>query len=269
MTEAEQSVEKPTAAGIYDVYLGGSDNTEAERAAAEQLRRVLPYAADSAWANRSFHQKAARWLAEQGITQFLDLGAGLPTQDNTHQVVHRVNPDARVVYVDHEKRTVERAQELVADLPNVRFVHGDIRDVDGVLADPTLREIVDLDRPVAVLCTALIHFVDERDDPWGTIDAYMRPLVSGSYLALSHLTADKQPPKVLKTINDIYRNANEMIHLRNRDQVEWFFRGLELVPPYDGAPAKVTFIGLWDCEDPKEADDDSGRWLYCGVARKP
>ncbi|MBO0829908.1 MAG: SAM-dependent methyltransferase [Streptosporangiales bacterium] len=269
MTDAGPSAERPTAAGIYDVYLGGSDNTESERAAAERLRQVLPYAADSAWANRSFHQKATRWLAEQGITQFIDLGAGLPTQDNTHQVVHRVAPEARVVYVDHEDRTVTRAQELIANLPTVRFVKGDIRDVDGVLNDPALREIIDFDQPVALLCTAIVHFVDERDDPWGVVDGYVKPLAPGSYLALTHLTADKQSPKVLRTINDVYRNANEMIHLRNRDQVEWFFRGLQLVPPYEGAPPKVTFVGLWGCEDPKEADDDSGRWLYCGVARKP
>lgn len=269
MTEAGRSVEKPTAAGIYDVYLGGSDNTEAERAAAEQLRQVVPYAADSAWANRSFHQKAARWLAEQGIAQFIDLGAGLPTQDNTHQVVHRVNPQARVVYVDHEERTVERARHLIASQPDVRFVHGDIRDVDGVLNDPALRDVIDFDQPVAVLATAIVHFVDDKDDPWGVVDGYLKPLAPGSYLALSHLTADRQPPRVLQTINDVYRNANEMIHLRNREQVEWFFRGLQLMPPYEGADPKVTFVGLWHCEDPKEADDDSGRWLYCGVARKP
>src|SRR5690606_4720587 len=114
--------ERPTTAGVYDVYLGGSHHTQLERATAEKLSSLMPEVESMAWANRSFHQRVTRWLAEQGVRQFLDLGAGLPTQDNTHEVAQRVAPDARVVYVDVDPRTAELGQQLLANSPNCAVV---------------------------------------------------------------------------------------------------------------------------------------------------
>lgn len=271
MTEDERASgagsARPTAAGMYDHYLGGTNNTLAEREAGDRIRAVMPDLEATVWANRSFHQRAARWLAEQGIRQFIDLGAGLPTQENTHQVVQRVAPDARVVYVDIESRTAELGEQLVAESENTTFVLADARDMDAVLGGAG--ELLDLTRPVGLVATALIHFISDDDDPWGLFAKYMQQLAPGSYLALSHITADRLPREPVRTILDIYRSAGEMVYFRNREQVEWLFEGLELVPPYEGADRKVTYMGLWGCEDPVAADDDTGRWCYVGVARRP
>lgn len=258
---------KPTAAGLYDAYLGGVHHTLAEKEAAERLRGALPELEQVAAVTRSFHQRATRWLAEQGIRQFIDLGSGLPTQDNTHQVVQRVNPDAKVAYVDIDSTATALGRELLVDNPNTVFVNADIRQRDAVLEDPGLRALIDLDEPVGLLASAVFHFVSDTEDPWGLAASYADAVAPGSYLALSHVTGDRQPATVIRTAQSIYRDADEMMYFRSRDQVEWFFTGLEMVPPHKGADPKVTFSGLWDCEDPVEADDDSSRWLYVGVAR--
>src|SRR5690606_38053195 len=117
--------------------------------------------------------------------------------------------------------------------------------------------------------TAVMHFVSDERGPWDAIATYMRACAPGSYLALSHVTADKQPPAALKGLYGVYKNTNESIYLRSREQVELFFNDLEIVPPYDGADPKVSYISLWGAEDPVAADDDSGRWLYSAVARRP
>lgn len=273
MTEAEQATgtepAKPTTAGVYDVYLGGSHHTQLERETADKLRELMPDVESMAWANRSFHQRVARWLAEQGVRQFVDLGAGLPTQDNTHQVVQRVSSDARVVYVDIDPRTVSAGQRLVADSPHVAVIEADLREPEDVLARPELRGFIDLTQPTALLCTAMLHFVSDDADPWGMMKTYVDAMASGSYLAVTHITADKQAAGPVQAISSIYRGADQMIYFRNREQVDWFFTGMDLVPPYEGADAKLTFMGIWGCEDPVVADDDIGRWAYAGVARKP
>ncbi|HEX6445998.1 MAG TPA: SAM-dependent methyltransferase [Streptosporangiales bacterium] len=274
MTEAEQATgverDTPTAAGLYDAYLGGKNHSLAEKEAADKLRAAMPELEATAWANRAFHQRSAKWLAsEAGIRQFIDLGAGLPTQRNTHEVVQEIAPDAHVVYVDFDRRTVELGSRLVADDPNTAYVESNLDQVDYVLDHPTLRGLIDLDKPVAILASAVFHFIADEQDPWGIAKRYMDRVASGSYLALNHVTADKQRPGPVQTIYSIYRSANTMIYFRNREQVEWFFEGLQMVRPYAGADPQVTFMGLWFCDDPIEADDDTGRWFYGGVAKKP
>ena len=265
MTEAD----KPTAAGIYDFYLGGSSHTLLEREAADKLRAGVPEVPAMAWTNRAFHQRAVGWLAEQGVRQFLDLGSGLPTQENTHQVAQRIVPGARVLYVDHDERTAELGDELVAGNDDAAVIQADLRKPDDVLDSPERRRLIDLDEPVAVLATAVMHFIGDDDDPWAVVAGYLDAAASGSYLVLDHITADRQPRDKVQTLYGVYRAANEMIYMRDRAHCEWFFDNLELVPPYEGADPKVTFLGLWGCEDPVAADDDTSRWAYCGVARKP
>ena len=260
----------PAPARLYDYYLGGSNNFEADRIAAERLRLGLPELSDAAWANRGFHQRAAGWLAaDKHIRQFIDIGAGLPTQGNTHEVVQRAVPDARVVYVDHDPMVLAHAQQLLGDTAATTFVLADLRDPASVLGDPALRELIDLSEPTGLLMTAVLHFVADSLDPWGLVQRYVAALAPGSHLVLSHATGDRLPPRAVRAMVKTYENATEKLVLRSRPEVERFFTGLDLVPPYAGAEPGISFTGQWGAVDPIAADSDGSRVLYCGVARCP
>ena len=261
----------PSAARLYDYYLGGTLNYEVDRQAAERLRKTVPELSDAAWANRSFHQRAARWLAgKHGIRQFIDLGSGLPTQGNTHQIVREVAPDARVVYVDIDPIVeVEAARVLCAADEATAVITADMRDLEAVLGHPDLRALVDFEQPVGLLMTAVLHFVCDESDPWSLVGRYMDAVPGDSYLVLSHITADKLPPRSVQAFRDLYAHANEHMHLRPRHEVERFLDGLQIEPPYEGAPPAVTYTGQWGAEAPEVADSEGSRWCYCAVARRP
>jgi S-adenosyl methyltransferase len=260
----------PSPARLYDYYLGGTDNFRADREAAERIRARMPELADAAWANRAFHQRAAQWMARTaGIRQFLDIGSGLPTQNNTHQAVAKAAPDARVVYVDNDPLVRVHASALLTGTGSTRFITADLRDPCSVLHHPHTRELIDFSQPTGLLMTAVLHFVADGSDPYGLVARYLAELAPDSYLALTHITADQKPPAAVQAIVDIYAHATEQIYLRSRADVERFFDGLELVPPYDGAPAAVTYVGEWGAEDASLADSDGSRWSYGGVARRP
>jgi hypothetical protein len=230
----------------------------------------MPELADAAWANRGFHQRAAVWLASaRGIRQFIDIGSGLPTQNNTHQAVQKAAADARVVYVDNDPLVRVHANALLTGAGTTRVITADLRDPGSVLSHPQLRELIDFGQPVGLLMTAVLHFVADGSDPWGLVARYLAEVVPGSYLALTHITADQKPPAAVQAILDIYAGATEQIYMRTRAEAERFFDGLELVPPYAGAPAAVTYVGEWGAEDPALADSDGSRWCYGGVARRP
>jgi len=260
----------PSPARLYDYYLGGTNNFRADRDAAERIRARMPELADAAWANRGFHQRAALWMAgTAGIRQFLDIGSGLPTQNNTHQALHRATREARVVYVDNDPLVRVHASALLINAGHARLVTADLRDPDGVLNHPQTRELLDFSQPVGLLMTAVLHFVADGSDPRGLIARYVAELAPGSYLALSHITADQKPPAAVQAIRDIYSDATEQVYMRSRAEVEGFFDGLELLPPYQGGAAAVTYTGEWGAEDPELADSDGSRWSYGGVARVP
>jgi hypothetical protein len=260
----------PSPARLYDYYLGGTDNFQADRDAAERIRARMPELADAAWANRGFHQRAAMWLAgTPGIRQFLDIGSGLPTRDNTHQAVRKVAADARVVYVDNDPLVRVHASALLTGAGNTKFITADLRDPESVLGHPQTRELIDFGQPVGLLMTAVLHFVADGSDPYGLVARYLAELAPGSYLVLSHITADQKPPAAVQAILDIYAHATEQIHMRTRGEVQRFFGGLELVRPYEGAAAAVTYVGEWGAEDAELADSDGSRWSYGAVARRP
>jgi S-adenosyl methyltransferase len=275
MTEAEQvppgiDPTTPSPARLYDYYLGGTDNFEADRRAAETIRARMPELADAAWANRGFHQRAALWMASfAGIRQFIDIGSGLPTQNNTHQAVQKVTADARVVYVDNDPLVRVHASALLTGEGSTRVITADLRDPDSVLNHPQTRELIDFSQPVGLLMTAVLHFVADSSNPWRLVSRYLAELAPESYLALSHITADQKPPAAVRAILDIYAGATERIHMRTRAEVQRFFDGLDLVTPYEGAAAAVTYVGEWGAEDPRLADSDGSRWSYGGVARRP
>jgi hypothetical protein len=259
----------PSPARLYDYYLGGTHHYPADRAAAERIRTVLPELTDGAWANRGFHQRAAKWIAKQGITQFIDIGSCLPTVGNTHQVVGKVLPAAHVVYVDHDPVVLAHGAELLADSSTTTLIQADLRDPDEMLGHPALRKLIDFSQPTGLLLTWVLHFVADDSDPWRLVTRYLDALAPGSYLALSHVTNHAVPPRTIELIQEIYRSATENIYFRSKADIERFFDGLDVVSPYEGAAPAITHVGLWGCEDPDTADDDGSHWSYCAVARRP
>ena len=267
---AEIDTTRPSTARLYDYYLGGTNNFEVDRQAAEQLRKQLPELADAAWANRGFHGRAAAWMAsDQGIRQFIDLGSGLPTQNNTHEVVHAVLPSARIVYVDSDPMVATHSRDLLAHSERTALVTADLREPDAVLSHPDLRQLIDFDQPIGVLMTAVMHFISDDEDPWGIVARYMDAVPAGSYLALSHATYEQLPPQAVQAMYDVYERATSHIYLRSKADITRFFDGMEMIQPHAGAQSSVCFVGCWGAEDPDEADSDGSRVLRCGVARAP
>jgi hypothetical protein len=261
-------VTRPSPARLYDYYLGGSSNFAVDREAGERLRKALPELTDAAWANRGFHQRAAHWLAaECGIRQFIDIGSGLPTVGNTHEVTQQIDPAARVVYVDMDPMVAAYSAELLAGTSSTTVITADLRDPDTLLGHPDLQAMIDFSEPAGLLMTAVLHFVADGSNPAGLVRRYRSALASGSHLALSHATADRLPARAVRGIEEAYQNASESIYLRDRAGVERFFEGTELVPPHHGAAPGLAYVGEWGAEVPQLADSDGSRVLYCGVAR--
>lgn len=264
-----QPDERPSTAGVYDAALGGTENTAADRELVERTRTVMPHIIEGAWANRGFLQRAVTRMADEwGIRQFIDVGSGMPTQRNTHQVAAEVRPDARVLYVDSDPRVIARGDRLLVDMDRTAVILGDLRDPEGILHHPVTRSLIDFTQPVGLLIVAVVHFVPDTDDPWAAVDRLVDALPSGSYLALSSVTSDRQE----EAWEAIKQQVNPMGYdgyPRTRVQLERFFQGLEIVPPFEGARAELANIGLWGAEVPELADDDGSHLSYAAVARKP
>ncbi len=259
---------RPSPARIYDYMLGGTHNLAVDRAAVAPSFAAIPELPDIAWACRGFHQRSASWIADQGVTQFLDIGSGLPTIGNTHEVVRKIAPGARVCYVDIDPAVAADAGELTGPDGGTAYITADLRDPDALLGQQALRELIDFSQPLGLLMTAVLHFVADGSDPWGLVTRYVSELAPGSYLALSHATRDHVPPTSVQLGKDAYSRASEQFFLRTRDEIARFFDGLELVTPYDGGEPGLVHLGVWGCEDPEAADTDGSRWGYCGVGRR-
>ena len=262
-------VTKPSPARIYDYMLNGRHHFTADAAAAERILSVVPEIKDCAWSNRGFHQRAAAWIARQGVKQFLDIGSGLPTVGNTHDVVKKIHPDARVVYVDNDPMVELHSQGILDEAGRVSVVCADLREPEAILDHPAVRRLIDPAQPTGLLMTAVLMFVADSSDPWSLVARYVQAVAPGSYLALSHLTDDLKPPLAVDGFRRVFDHATEQMHFRSKEQVARFFDGLEVVPPYQGAAAGITYSGLWGAEDVQLADSDGSRWLYCAVAKIP
>jgi hypothetical protein len=259
----------PSPARIYDYMLGGSYNFRADREVADRAMAAVPELRDIVLANRGFHGRAARWIADQAVNQFIDVGSGLPTVRNTHETVRRINPGARVAYVDIDPMVAAYSGELLTDPDRTRVIVADARDPDGVLGHPDMRDLIDFAEPVGFLITGVLHFVSDESDPWRIMSRYVSALAPGSYLALSHATADKTPPQSVQAGREEYANASQQMHFRSKAEVARFFDGLELVAPYTDAGPGLAYLGEWGAEDRLLADSEGSRWGYCGVARRP
>jgi hypothetical protein len=223
-------IERPSAARMYDYYLGGSHNFAADRVLAEEYMRVLPDMPHIARAQRAFLRRAVTHLCDIGIDQFLDLGSGIPTGGNVHEIAHAANPAARTVYVDSDPVAVAHSTELLADVPHAAVIQADLREPGDILASPILTGTLELDRPVAVLMIAVLHFIPDADDPAAIVEAYRQATAPGSHLAITHATSDYQP-ELARRAEAVYTRASHQIVYRSRQQILDMMAGYELLEP--------------------------------------
>lgn len=222
----------PNVARIYDYLLGGKDNYAADRDAAEELRKVVRGVQVACRQNRQFLRRAVEYLAsEAGIRQFVDIGSGLPTASNTHQIAQAVRPDARVVYVDHDPIVVAHSRVLLGSSPNVAVVSADLRDPGAITGDPALRELVDLSKPTAFLLVAVLHFIGDDEDPYRIVGMLRSVMAPGSSLVISHVTGDGVSPDEYKGGVSVYEKASAPVVPRSYHEVLRFFDGMDLVDP--------------------------------------
>jgi hypothetical protein len=251
----------PNVARIYDFLLGGKDNFAADRKAAERLARLIPDGIPAAYQNRHFLQRAVRFLAgEAGIRQFIDIGTGLPTQGNVHEIAHRIAEDARVLYVDYDPVVISHAQALLATEPTVVAIKGDLRRPHEILSHPALERLMDLNQPVAILAVAVLHFVKDDEDPYGIIETLKAAMAPGSYLALSHVTDDDVTEEEKREAQNVYEHATAPVIGRSRNEVACFFSGLEIIEP------GLVDVGEWRRE--QGAAGNARALIYGGVGRK-
>ena len=255
------------AARMYDYFLGGYHNFEIDRMAARQVVELYPDMPQILRANRSFMRRAVRFLTEQGIDQFLDIGSGIPTVGNVHEIAQRLNPDTRVVYVDVEPVVVRHSNMILQGNPNAIAIHADARQVDHILSHPDVRRMLDFDRPVGVLMLSMLLFILEDEEAYRVVHTLRDVVPSGSYIAISHATYEgQQQPmeRIERTVRE-YDRTTTPVKLRSRAQIERLFDGLELVEP------GLVYIALWRPEGKGELFHDrpeqSGN--LAGVGRKP
>jgi O-methyltransferase involved in polyketide biosynthesis len=258
---SELDMVRPNVARIYDYFLGGKDNFAADREAAERILAIVPEARWGALANRQFMGRAVRLLTHAGMRQFIDLGAGLPIQANVHEVAHRVNPTARVVYVDNDPVIRVHAQALLSNVDTTTFIEADLRDPEKILAHPELRAFIDFSEPVAVLMGGVLHFIADAEDPHAIVARFRDTMAPGSHLAVSHATAEAHPQRVGK-IATVYTQATAHLYPRSQAAVRRFFAGFELLEP------GVVYVPRWRPDQPPpEAPDPTSTNMLAGVAR--
>ncbi|WP_261555253.1 SAM-dependent methyltransferase [Frankia tisae] len=224
-------VDRPSAARMYDYALGGSHNFAADREATQAVIAAFPDGPLVARSNRLFLHRAVRFLAaEAGITQFLDLGSGVPTVGNVHEVAQGINPQARVVYVDIDPVAVAHSRMLLADNPQAAVLQADIREPACILRSSEVTELLDLSQPTAVLMVTVLHFVADGDDPAGIIEAFRTATAPGSYLAISHVTADERAEQV-HGAGKVYESTSTGVTPRTRTVIAGLLAGYDLVEP--------------------------------------
>lgn len=244
-------------ARVYDYWLGGKDNYAADREVAWKIMAIAPDTPRSAQANRQFLKRAVLLAAERGIRQFLDIGSGLPTVENTHEVAQLVAPDARVAYVDNDPIVRAHGKALLADCTTRTVVQADVREPEAILAHPDVRKLIDFDRPVAVLLLGVLHFVSDEEDPYGIVTRIREAMAPGSYLIFSHLTGDADTQTFEQTREATDRRWRSIA--RTREEVERFFSGFEILEPGIVPPDR------WRPDGPERMERF---WLWAGVGVK-
>ncbi len=254
-------VDRPSTSRMYDYFLGGSHNFAVDRQLATEAIRHMPQLPMVARANRAFLRRAVRYLVRQGVRQFLDLGSGIPTAGNVHEIAQQADASARVVYVDIDPVAVAHSRAILAGNDRATAIQADLRDPELLLKDADLRRVLDLSQPVAVLLVAVLHFVPDGEDPAGIVARFRDALAPGSYLVVSHASADGQPPATVDPVSELYARSSTRLILRPKTQLETFFAGFELVEP------GLVRLPLWHPDD-SDTDEDAERFPgYAGVGR--
>ncbi|MPY36253.1 SAM-dependent methyltransferase [Streptomyces adustus] len=249
---------RPHPARIYDYLLGGKDNYEVDAQAGERLAAAAPEVRIGLRANRAFLRRAVRHVVGSGVRQILDIGTGLPTSPNVHEIAQEVAPDVRVAYVDNDPIVKAHGDALLSRSGSTSIVLADLRDPRAVVDHPDVRRVIDLDEPVALLLVAVVHFLTDAEQPGQVVATLRDALPTGSFLVLSHATGDFADRSEAQAV---YNKATATLNLRTRAEVERFFDGFELLEP---GLAQVPF---WRPDGPPPArSDEIG--FYGGVARK-
>lgn len=260
MTAINTSVPHP--ARIYDYWLGGKDNFEADRVAAERVVAAVPEVRDTARENRAFLGRAVRHLVASGVTQFLDIGTGIPTQDNTHQVAQQADPSARIVYVDNDPMVMAHARALMSsrDEGSTAYIEADLREPESILSHPRFLATIDPSQPFAILLVAVLMFVTEAEDPRGLVRRLADAAPSGSHLVISHVSQDLLSPEAVERTLNVYGGASATMTMRTHEEITGLFEGFELIDP------GVAKVYDWRPDGPIP---DRPTAVYAGVGRKP
>ena len=249
-------------ARVYDYWLGGKDNYAADRAAGDAALQAYPDLASSVRVNRAFLARVVRYLtAEAGIRQFLDIGTGIPTSNNTHEVAQSVAQDSRVAYVDNDPIVLSHARALLTSNPKgaTDYIDADLRDTDRILAEAA--RTLDFTRPVAIMLIAILHLIGDEDDPAAIVARLLDAVPPGSYLAISHVASDIEPEKMAEMRERLNRMVSQKGTYRTQAEVSSFFSGLELVPP------GVVRIQEWRPDAELEAKRPAAMWGGIGYKR--
>lgn len=261
----EIDTSRPHPARVYDYALGGKNHFAADREAAEKGLAQNPTGRIQARENRAFLGRAVRYLAaEAGVRQFLDIGTGLPTTNNVHEVAQAIDPSCRVVYVDNDPMVLAHARALLASSPEGRtaYISADLRDPEAILSDPATREVLDFSQPIALMLVAILHFIPDDEKPGEIIRTLLDALPVGSYLVASHATAEHNPGG-MTAVRRVYRESRISLQYRDADEfARLVFPNLDLVPP------GVELVSEWRPEDPGPRPLPSEVGCYGAVARK-
>jgi hypothetical protein len=254
--------EQPSVARVYDYILGGSHNFAVDRQVGRRMIELWPDFPLSMQANRAFLRRSVRYLVNQGITQFLDIGSGIPTEGNVHEVAQVASPEARVVYVDIDPVAVAHSRTILDGNRHADIVQADLRDLPAILDDPRSRRLIDLTQPIGVLMVAILHFIPDQAEAASIVAQYRNVIASGSYLAVTHGSHGARSEQA-EQASEFYRRTTAPLALRTRLEIEALLDGFDLVPP------GLVFWPLWRPDSPADVDDHPERFSgYAAVGRR-
>jgi hypothetical protein len=260
--QAPEGVEtdRPSVARLYDFFLGGHHNYAADRELGRRLIQAEPNTRYIVKENRDFLGRAVDYLTQAGIEQFIDLGSGIPTQENVHEIAQRGNSDARIIYVDNDPGVIAHSRHLLRGNPLASIIKADLRNPASIIAHPEVGRLINFSQPVGLLMVTVLHFVPDAQDPYARVATFAEALAPGSFLVISHATSDSRPDTAGK-VEQLYQNAATSAHTRSAEEIGRFFTGFELVEP------GLVYLPLWR-HDGQVPDHPEQVWFYAGVGRK-
>ena len=259
---AEINPEVPSIARVYDYFLGGTDNFPADRAAAAAVEKVFPQGKQLGRESRMLLRRATRELVRAGVRQFLDIGSGLPTAGNVHEIAHEIDPEVRVVYIDNDPVVLAHGRALLADEVTTTVVQADLRHPDGIFDNPEVRALLDFDQPVAVFLASILHHFDDSDDPWALSRKIRDRISSGSYMLITHFY-DSGDPVCREVEQALLEGGLGSGWFRTKEQIERFFEGMDVLEP------GVVAANEWRPDAETPTDSTTHHLLAGGLARKP